>query len=55
MVSLYLLLGGRSQRFGQVYTRRNRQDRDLGQDIGPVLNNSEDAYAEKEVGEFVRT
>ena len=36
------LLGGssvRSQQFGQVYVRRNRQNKGVGQDMGPIVNN----------------
>ena len=31
----------RNQRFAQVYARRNRLERGLGQDIGPIVANSE--------------
>ena len=37
----------RNQRFRQVYTRRNRQDRGMGQNTSPIVNNDDRAEVER--------
>ena len=44
-----LLEGGsvRNQRFRQVYTRRNRRDRGMGQNTSPIVNTDDRAESER--------